>query len=383
MSVYSISNTLQIAKRYKNPKRTYLLVNPLQAKHIPVSPSESLTMMTKLGELLRSKYPNSNLIIGFAETATAIGAAVANCFSESCIYLHTTREPVPNVDKWIEFSEEHSHAVEQKLFADTLQEWICQSETIIFVEDEISTGKTLINMIDKLKRIFPALATKKLVAASILNRVSPDNMQRMNDAGVVCEFLVQLPQTDYTELVAGFDVYPAEKRQALPQTMDCIETSIMQQVEPRKGTHIGDYAFSCSQVADTFITAYRDILKSSESVLVLGTEECMYPALILGKALELAFNNLSVRCHATTRSPIGICSTDGYPITSGFKIESFYSTTRDTYIYNLSHYDAVIVVTDELSSNIRNAMNSLAAALVPYSIPHMFCIQGGQYVWHI
>ena len=72
MSVYSISNTLQIAKRYKNPKRTYLLVNPLQAKHIPVSPSESLTMMTKLGELLRSKYPNSNLIIGFAETATPI-----------------------------------------------------------------------------------------------------------------------------------------------------------------------------------------------------------------------------------------------------------------------------------------------------------------------
>ena len=38
MPEYTRENTLRIAKRFHNRKRTYLLVNPLQAKHIPVSP---------------------------------------------------------------------------------------------------------------------------------------------------------------------------------------------------------------------------------------------------------------------------------------------------------------------------------------------------------
>ena len=39
MHPYTAADTLRIAKRYNNPKRSYLLVNPLQAKHIPVSPA--------------------------------------------------------------------------------------------------------------------------------------------------------------------------------------------------------------------------------------------------------------------------------------------------------------------------------------------------------
>ena len=32
MHPYTAADTLRIAKRYNNPKRSYLLVNPLQAK---------------------------------------------------------------------------------------------------------------------------------------------------------------------------------------------------------------------------------------------------------------------------------------------------------------------------------------------------------------
>ena len=42
MPIYSQENMLRIAKRFHNTKRTYLLVDPLQAKHIPVSPTEAL-----------------------------------------------------------------------------------------------------------------------------------------------------------------------------------------------------------------------------------------------------------------------------------------------------------------------------------------------------
>ena len=77
MHPYTAADTLRIAKRYNNPKRSYLLVNPLQAKHIPVSPAAALEMMGALGNQVAAKYPEARLVIGFAETATAIGAAVA------------------------------------------------------------------------------------------------------------------------------------------------------------------------------------------------------------------------------------------------------------------------------------------------------------------
>ena len=75
MHPYTAADTLRIAKRYNNPKRSYLLVNPLQAKHIPVSPAAALEMMGALGDQVAAKYPEARLVIGFAETATAIGAA--------------------------------------------------------------------------------------------------------------------------------------------------------------------------------------------------------------------------------------------------------------------------------------------------------------------
>ena len=79
MHPYTAADTLRIAKRYNNPKRSYLLVNPLQAKHIPVSPAAALEMMGALGDQVAAKYPEARLVIGFAETATAIGAGLPLC----------------------------------------------------------------------------------------------------------------------------------------------------------------------------------------------------------------------------------------------------------------------------------------------------------------
>ena len=113
MHPYTAADTLRIAKRYNNPKRSYLLVNPLQAKHIPVSPAAALEMMGALGNQVAAKYPEARLVIGFAETATAIGAAVAARLGPDCLYVHTTREALDG--DWILFREEHSHAAEHRL----------------------------------------------------------------------------------------------------------------------------------------------------------------------------------------------------------------------------------------------------------------------------
>ena len=203
---YTEHDILRLGKRYNNKKRTYLLVNPLQSKHIPSSPSKSLDMMKALGEKVAIKHPNAKLVIGFAETATAIGAAVASCLAEDCIYIHTTREEINGISDWVEFNEEHSHAVAQKLYSKNLGNQIANTQEIILVDDEISTGKTLINITQQLKKKCPELKDKKMIAVSIINRLTDMNINRLLCEGIECEYLVKLPEIDYTDVVKSIEI---------------------------------------------------------------------------------------------------------------------------------------------------------------------------------
>ena len=42
--IYNKEDLVKVAKRDNNNKRTFLLVNPLQGKHIPVSPTAALEL---------------------------------------------------------------------------------------------------------------------------------------------------------------------------------------------------------------------------------------------------------------------------------------------------------------------------------------------------
>ena len=75
---YTEKDLVKIAKRENNPKRNYLVVDPLQGKHIPVVPSKALDLFAALADTFREKYKDEKLLlVGFAETATAIGAQAA------------------------------------------------------------------------------------------------------------------------------------------------------------------------------------------------------------------------------------------------------------------------------------------------------------------
>ena len=341
---YNADNMLRIAKRINNTKRSYLLVNPLQAKHMPVSPSLSLSMMNTLGKKLLEKYPKTKLIVGFAETATAIGAAVAECFADDCVYIHTTREDICIVDSWLHFLEEHSHATEQKLCSENISEWLDLSPSIIFVEDELTTGKTLINIIDQMQEKFPIIEGLELIAASLINRLTPENEQKLRDAGVKSEYLLKISDNNYSEVLSNIELdtahdFTGETSLATVCKEYDLSTCL---IDPRIGVEVGKYKVSCKRVAEEIIDNLKNTFLQNDNVLILGTEECMYPALILGKEMELLNLVNSVVCHSTTRSPIGISSSDdSYPITSGYKLSSFYDSMRETYIYNLSYYSCL------------------------------------------
>ena len=350
MTTYTETDLLRLAKRFHNTKRTYLLVDPLQAKHLSVQPSKALEMFHALGKKVGEACDGVGLVIGFAETATAVGMAVAEEMSDDCIYIHTTRELVPEENDWVEFCEEHSHAVEQKLSGSHLDQWIKSCKSIVFVDDEISTGKTLINIVSRLKEQYPEIEEKRLVAASIINRVSEVNEQKMRDYGLECVSLLKLEETDYAEAVKDFSITEACEPQKNDTAGSASETGISEirsqvsLMDPRLGVSTREYRRNIDAFADSLIHSGL-VKKADGNILVVGTEECMYPAIVLGSRLEQALH-AKVFTHSTTRSPIGICMDEAYPIQSGYKLKSLYDAGRTTYIYNLEKYDQVILVTD-------------------------------------
>ena len=365
MKIYTAADVLTVAKRFNNTRRKFLLVNPLQGKHLPTKPSDALEMMNSLGELVAEKFLSARLVIGFAETATAIGAVVAKNLSDECFYLQTTRENFSGT--FVEFLEEHSHAPEQKLFAENLSELINRTDEIIFVDDELSTGKTLLNIVRQLKSKFPVLADKKICAASIINRLSTENFAALSMENISCVYLVKLEQKSFD--VENFSVAEAQNvnPSKIPSPSSLVPSPYS---DTRRGVKIGDYFNRCEAVGKSIV----DVLKReniSGEVVILGTEEFMLPAILAGRELER--ENFSVVTHSTTRSPIGICKEKNYPIREGFKLRSFYDSTRTTYIYNLKRYDAAIIMTN--AQNFSAGLEDLIGALNVHGVGKIFLVR--------
>ena len=74
-------------------------------------------------------------------------------------------------------------------------------------------------------------------------------------------------------------------------------------------------------------------------IIVLGTEECMYPAMRL--ADDLNGMNYCAQVSATTRVPTNI----GDDLLNKHKIHSMYGE-RDTYLYGMKRFKTAIVVSD-------------------------------------
>ncbi len=359
--MYDKNTLVKIAKRHNNNKRAYLLVNPLQGKHLPANPAEALAMMRALGELTKKHAPKAKALIAMAETATAIGAAAARELGlPDIFFVTTTRESLTG--EVIEFQEEHSHAVKQRLYIQKAKEPLEKAEEIIILDDEISTGRTLINMARVLRAHFPKI--KRIIAASIINRVSAENEDLLAAENIVCVSLLKLPYEDYSPLALSFPALAPTTPPAPSGVLPRFIRPLTGRINPRLGANIGAYWEECEENA-------RFIAKSLESsqgfphegkILVLGTEECMLPALILADLLAKKFPGAKVFNHATTRSPIAVSAAAGYPIRRGFSLPSFYDAARQTYIYNTEKYAAAVVASDAPTPSAA-AVDALCGAL--------------------
>ena len=365
--MYTEAELVRIAKRENNTRRKYLVVNRLQGKHIPVSPKEALQMFRSLAELIKEAYPSERLLmVGFAETATAIGAAVAiEC---QAAYMQTTREVIDGVD-YLYFSESHSHATEQKLVKTDLDKIIGKTDRIVFIEDEVTTGNTILNIVRLIQKTYAQPVS--FAVASILNGMNEEALENYKNIKIPVHYLVKTAHDTYTEIAEQYQAdgtchictKPQEKeveqQKEVQQQIEMQQTKEAQQpieVQEISGwinarrLHTADtYKQACEQLWQEIqqkygYTKYTKETETGRRILVLGTEEFMYPALYVGAKLEEA--GYTVRMHATTRSPIAVSKEEKYPLHTRYELASLYDKNRTTFVYDLTEYEEVLVLTD-------------------------------------
>ncbi len=400
MQLYQESDLVRVAKRENNKKRDYLLVNPLQGKHIPAEPGKVLALFRALADTVKAFCEGKHvLVIGFAETATAIGAQTA--VSLGAFYLQTTREEVEGA-QYLNFSEEHSHAVQQRLVKNHLDRVMARTELVIFAEDEVTTGNTILNLIDVMKKEYPG--EREYAAASILNGMDKDALAVYERRNIRLFYLVKTDHAAYSQMLrqytqkgeyisfmqqengGRYSSREAERnkterntvcqsagsqgleRKEMEETGRCRtardsgekkaehgkgnqraytvqEFSAGGWVDARQLVSAADYEKACRYL----VKQTKEFLHGglSGSILVLGTEEFMYPALLMAEHLEKA--GAQVWFHATTRSPIAVFKEEQYPLHVRYELPGCYDKDRRTFVYELASYDAVVIMTDSHS----------------------------------
>ena len=353
VKMYTEKDLVAVAKRENNTKRKYLVVNKLQGKHIPVDPRKSLEMFTELAQQIKQAYANEKiLLVGFAETATAIGSAVAA--ETGARYIQTTRENIPDAE-YLFFSEQHSHATEQKLVKNDIDSVINDIDRIVFVEDEVTTGNTILNIINKIEKLYTAKI--KFSVAALINGMDEASAKVYVQRGITVHYLVKTRNSEYDEVADKYEINgtyvsaDTNKSNIIPEAI-----TFTGHVNARRLTDGNTYKQAC----ETLYQQMKGKFDVSGNILVLGTEETMYPAMYVGA--RLADDGHNVKNHATTRSPIAVSKDEGYPLHTRYTLKSLYDEDRTTFIYNIGKYDTVLLVTDA-ENMTDNSLNTLLNAI--------------------
>ncbi|MGW7460367.1 phosphoribosyltransferase domain-containing protein [Streptomyces sp. NPDC054797] len=172
-----LTELLGLALR-RNPKRAHLLVSQVLGKHVPQSPRTVYAAGYGLGERVRALLGDeavaSAVVLGYAETATGLGHCVADGLG-AAPYLHSTRRPVPGVRPAGGFEEAHSHATSHLLLPEDPQ-LLAGGGPLVLVDDEFSTGNTVLNTIRDLHARHPRA---HYVVVALVDMRSPADRDRL------------------------------------------------------------------------------------------------------------------------------------------------------------------------------------------------------------
>lgn len=389
---FSPDALFQMAVRI-NKKRQFLFVSRLLGKHLAVDPAISLGTGTILASMLmeneglenhplvnevvhminsgipnrqlsrtslafKANLPNKTVFIGFAETATGLGHSVFHHF-QNAHYIHTTREEILHMEPSFYFEEEHSHATSHSVYAP--EHILTDADTIVLIDDEITTGLTLSNLIVALNDSFPG---KRYKILSILDWRTEahqhDFIQLMNTYKISAEIIkmvggqftllnqasIEETETPPLDGVQPFAVFADEQ----------LSLEITSKLRSKHATYCNftgrfsltsEHHEEMDDWIERFISKHPQ-LDRDRSTLVIGIGENIY----LPHRFALSFGN-DTKVQTSTRSPILAKIEDGYPIQHKCKFKLPDSNGIDQYLYNLSEIDAeqIIVISESVQDH--------------------------------
>ncbi|MEV5959687.1 phosphoribosyltransferase [Streptomyces sp. NPDC051987] len=169
----------------RNPKRAHLLVSNVLGKHVPQSPAvvygHGFALGRRVRDLLGEPEAGRAVVLGYAETATGLGHSVADGIGLAP-YLHSTRRPVAGVAPAGGFEESHSHATSHLLLPED-PGLLSGDGPLVLVDDEFSTGNTVLNTIRDLHARHPR---RRYVVVALVD------MRSRADAGRLTAFAEEI-----------------------------------------------------------------------------------------------------------------------------------------------------------------------------------------------
>ncbi|AYA08418.1 adenine/guanine phosphoribosyltransferase [Rahnella aquatilis] len=344
----SLESLFDIAER-RNPKRAFLFVSKVLGRHIPISPAIMRSVYRQLAQQIPADLPQPVLFIGMAETAVGLGAGVfdeASKVFDEVVYLTSTRHPVDG-ELMCEFKEDHSHATDHLLYhpADpALRAHVSNARTLVLIDDEATTGKTFINLLEALRTEAGLTAVERVVTVTLTDW-----------SGSAITEQCPLPVTPVS-LVQG-DWHWERKPDAPVPVMPNVNV-----------TATGSVAITGKQSWGRLgmATAARDLgttitASAGEKILVLGSGEFVWEPLLLAERLEL--QGAEVRFSCTTRSPIST----GFAIESAIAFTDNYGLGIPNFVYNVAHqqFDRILLCIETPAESVDRALLAALEAVAP------------------
>ncbi|MFF2566576.1 phosphoribosyltransferase [Streptomyces sp. NPDC058084] len=411
----ALPDLLGLALR-RNPRRAHLLVSNVLGKHVPQRPSVVREAGHGLGvrvrQLLGDEEAARAVVLGYAETATGLGHSVADGLALTP-YLHSTRRPVEGVPTAGGFEESHSHATSHLLLPED-PKLLAGDGPLVLVDDEFSTGNTVLNTIRDLHERHPR---ERYVVVALVDMRGPEDRDRLTafaaelgarvDLITLAAGTVALPDgvlAKGQELVARHETpagpppagtaaatAPAGAPTAAPNPVPGPRAPRRPPVRVELGWPAGvpdggrhgfdpdhrarlEAALPAMAARVTEALGPRPAAGRAPRVLVLGFEELMYAPLRLADELERT--GTDVRYSTTTRSPVLAVDDPGYAIRTRLVFPAHDEPADgpgDRYAYNVAGggFDAVVAVVDSVADTPElHAPDGLLAQLAAH-IPHV------------
>jgi len=382
-----------------NKKRSFLFVSKLLGKHLPIEPKRGLLtgfLLAARYEEIKIKQPSSKkeellfyyhknlslfadtpyieeevsspVIIGFAETATSLGHSFYQAFKQAA-YFHTTREIVNEKASIISFEEEHSHATSHRCYIE--EKILKNNREVILVDDELTTGKTAINIIRAIQTQFPR---KLYTVVSILDWRSKEDHQKMLDLEKELDIsihFVSLLKGQFA-LHNGHVEFAENHFSELPNSTSCqVEhleltdfignrfvpyTSKTLSMETNARHYLADTGRFCiesDQTDDEWMRKagqHLSLRRAGRKSLVVGTGEFMYIPMKIA-----SYMGEGVWYQSSTRSPIYPNKEANYGAKTAYRFPNPEDMDIVHYLYNIKQgsYDDVFIIFERKIDNNR------------------------------